>query len=146
MTPIDLGGAAKKAADTVAPGAADAGYAPAATEPEQAAVAGLLGAGGTQLSGLLEKFGSAGLGEQVQSWIGKGSNLPVSAEQIKSVLESDQLASLASKLGVSPDQAAEKVAGLLPGVIDKVTPDGIVPDPEELAGKLTGLLKQRSGA
>jgi uncharacterized protein YidB (DUF937 family) len=145
MAPMDLGGGAKKVAGDVAAGAAGA---PAGTEvtgaaPEEAVIGGLLGTGGTQLSGLMEKFGAAGLGEQAQSWVGKGSNLPVTADQIKSVLQSDQVAAVASKLGISPDQAADKIAGALPGIIDKVTPDGIVPDPDDLAGKLAGFAKQQ---
>jgi hypothetical protein len=30
---------------------------------------------------------------------------------------------------------------VLPGIVDKLTPDGIVPDPGALADKLTGLIK-----
>jgi len=104
-------------------------------------VTGLIGQGGQQLPSLLCKFGAGGLGDVAQSWVGKGANLPVSGEQIKSVLGSDAVSGIASKLGISPDQAASKVAGILPGVIDKLTPDGVVPDPEALSQKLTGLLK-----
>jgi uncharacterized protein YidB (DUF937 family) len=48
---------------------------------------------------------------------------------------------VASKLGVSPDEAAGKIAKVLPGIIDKLTPDGLVPDPGAIANKLTGLFK-----
>lgn len=145
MAAMDLGGAVKKAAGDVALGAAGgpAGMEATGVAPEEAVIGGLLGAGGSQLSGLMEKFGAAGLGDQARSWVGKGSNLPVTADQIKSVLESDQVANVASKLGISPDQAADKIAGVLPGIIDKVTPDGIVPDPDDLAGKLAGFVKQQ---
>ncbi len=40
------------------------------------------------LSGLLAKFDQAGLGEQVKSWIGTGSNLPISAQHVLEVLAS----------------------------------------------------------
>jgi uncharacterized protein YidB (DUF937 family) len=107
----------------------------------QSAIAGLLGQGGSALPGLLDKFHAGGLGDLAQSWVSKGANLPVSADQIKSVLGSDALQGIASKFGISPDDAAGKVAAMLPGVIDKLTPDGVVPDPQALAQKLTGFIK-----
>lgn len=91
---------------------------------------------------LLEKFKAGGLGNVTQSWVGKGANLPVSGDQIKAVLGFDAVSGIAAKLGVSTDAAASKVAGVLPQVIDKLTPDGIVPDPQALSQKLTGLLRR----
>ncbi|MCL5735681.1 MAG: YidB family protein [Actinobacteria bacterium] len=107
-----------------------------------AVVTNLMGEGGKQLPGLLEKFHAGGFGNLAQSWVGKGANLPVSADQIKSVLGSDAVAQIAAKLGISPDQAAAKVSAVLPQIIDKLTPDGVVPDPEAVSQKLIGLLKQ----
>lgn len=104
-------------------------------------VTALIGEGGSKLPALLEKFKAAGLGNLVQSWIGKGASLPVSGDQVKSVVGSDAISGIASKLGISSDQMASKIATLLPQLIDKLTPDGAVPDAEGLAKKLTGLLK-----
>jgi len=67
------------------------------------------------------------LGDLVQSWVGKGSNLPVSAEQIAHVLGNEQLAQLAGKLGIDPATLAQKLAQLLPNTVDNMTPDGVVP-------------------
>ncbi|MBR9978624.1 MAG: DUF937 domain-containing protein [Bacteroidetes bacterium] len=103
------------------------------------AIGGLLGGGGVQ--GLVEKFTKCGLGETVGSWIGTGSNLPISADQIKSVLGSDQVAAIAGKLGIDTDEAAGGLASLLPQVIDKLTPDGNVPDTPVDAGGIGGMLK-----
>ena len=89
------------------------------------------------------QLGAGGLGDTAASWVSKGSNLPVSADQIKTVLESDQVAAVAGKLGISEDAAAAKIADVLPGIIDKVTPDGVVPDPDALAANLTGLIKKQ---
>ena len=109
---------------------------------DESAISGLLGKGGEALPGLLDKFGAGGLGDAAQSWIGKGANLPVSGAQIKSVLGSDVVQSVATKLGISPDAAADKIADILPKVIDKLTPDGMVPDPQALADKITGLIQK----
>jgi uncharacterized protein YidB (DUF937 family) len=53
------------------------------------------------------------------------------------------VSSVASKLGISVDDAADKIAQFLPGIIDKLTPDGLAPHPDALADKLTGLLKDK---
>ncbi|GMU85565.1 MAG: hypothetical protein AMXMBFR48_08070 [Ignavibacteriales bacterium] len=76
------------------------------------------------LSGIVQMFNQAGLGEQVQSWIGKGENLPISPEQIKSVLSSDTLNSLAQTLGINASGAADMLSNFLPGVVDQMTPNG----------------------
>lgn len=106
-------------------------------------VGGLLANDGGQggLPGLVEKFNQAGLGETVQSWIGSGSNLPISAEQLQAVLGSDALAGIAAKLGVDPVQASGALAQLLPGLVDQLTPQGSAPA-EGLGknGDLMGLL------
>ncbi len=105
------------------------------------------GAGGG-LRGLVEKFNEAGLGEVVGSWIGKGDNLPVSAEQLKEVLGGDLLGKLAGQLGVDPAQASGQLADLLPGLVDQLTPQGVAPenglgDTGDLMGMLGGLLQQK---
>ncbi len=104
-------------------------------------VAGLLGNDGAQLPGLLKKLTTGGLGDLVQSWVSKGKNLPLSAAQVKSALDSKTLSGIAGQLGVSEDAAASKVAGALPQLINKLTPDGQVPDQQTLAQRLATLLK-----
>ncbi len=95
------------------------------------------------LSGLLGQFGAGGLGDIAESWVGKGDNKGISAAQIKTVLSSEEVQGVADKLGISPDMAADKLAEVLPGVVDKLTPDGVVPDPDALSDKLTGFLKSQ---
>lgn len=97
------------------------------------------------LSGLLQKLQDGGLGEQAASWVSTGQNLPVSGDQLKNILGGGQLGQIASQLGMSEDDAAGGLAGMLPQVIDKLTPDGQVPNNDLLAqgldmlkGKLFG--------
>ncbi|WP_312139183.1 YidB family protein [Brevundimonas sp.] len=78
--------------------------------------------GGVQV--LTQKLGAGGLGDMAASWIGKGGNLPISAEQIEGVMGSGPIGDFAKRLGVSPQQAAGVIAMALPMVIDKLTPDG----------------------
>ncbi len=88
-------------------------------------VLGLLQGGG--LSGLVEKFESQGLGHIVSSWIGTGQNLPISLDQLQSVLGADRLKSMAQGAGVDVSQLGSTLSGLLPQIVDKLTPDGIIP-------------------
>jgi len=97
------------------------------------------------LNGLIQKFNQAGLSEHVQSWIGRGENLPISAEQITSVLGDGAIGKIANKLGIDPSQLSGQLSQLLPGMIDKLTPHGVSPEgglgsSGELMGLLGGLL------
>lgn len=75
------------------------------------------------LASLKEKFDASGLGDKVQSWISSGENLSVSPEEIKSAL-GDNLGGIAEKMGTSVDDAAAKLSETLPGMVDKLTPNG----------------------
>ena len=79
------------------------------------------------LSGLLQQFHDKGLGSLVTSWVSTGQNLPISADQIQHVLGSEQVKELAAKAGISPDVASSHLAEFLPMLIDKLTPNGQVP-------------------
>ncbi len=94
------------------------------------------------LSGLIEKFKTNGLGEIVSSWVSTGSNLPVSAEQISSALGADSIQDIAGKIGVSGDQVSSSLAGLLPQLIDQLTPDGKVPEGNALSANLTSIAQK----
>ncbi len=76
------------------------------------------------LGGLMDKFRQGGLGDVVQSWIGKGENLPVSAEQIQQALGSETLKNIAGKFGVDPQQASETLSKYLPDLVHSMTPEG----------------------
>jgi uncharacterized protein YidB (DUF937 family) len=98
------------------------------------------GAGG--LGGLLEKLGQSGLGAQAQSWVGPGQNMSIQPGAIRDVFGSGGLAAIAQQAGLSEDDAADGLAQLLPEVVNHVTPQGRVPDGNELEATLAGLLKQ----
>lgn len=76
------------------------------------------------LQGLIDQFSQAGLAQHVQSWIGTGSNLPVSGADIAKAFSGGQLAQIASQLGLDQGQAADSLAQDLPGMVDKLTPNG----------------------
>jgi uncharacterized protein YidB (DUF937 family) len=80
------------------------------------------------LTGVLEKFKSSGLGQQAESWVGTGANLPISPNQISQVLGNTNLGELAAKLGLPEGTANSGLADMLPQLIDKLTPQGQVPE------------------
>jgi uncharacterized protein YidB (DUF937 family) len=105
-----------------------------------AAITRLLG-GGNGLQGIMSKLHANGMGEQVKSWVSTGQNMPVSGADIKHVVDQQQLAQLAEQRGMSPDQMADQVAQALPGVVDKATPEGQVPQQGSSMDSLMGILK-----
>jgi uncharacterized protein YidB (DUF937 family) len=93
------------------------------------------------LQGLVQNFHNNGLGSVVSSWVGQGANSPVTAEQIHAVLGSDQVRALAARAGISPDEAGNAIAQILPGIVDKLTPNGQVPEHNNVMEMVGGLLQ-----
>jgi uncharacterized protein YidB (DUF937 family) len=93
------------------------------------------------LEGLTKEFTKKGLGETVNSWIGTGQNLPISPDQVASVLGQSKIKSLAEKAGVSPDEISGGLAHLFPEIIDSLTPNGSIPDNDTLSKGLGSLKK-----
>ncbi|OPY71958.1 MAG: hypothetical protein A4E63_01395 [Syntrophorhabdus sp. PtaU1.Bin050] len=93
------------------------------------------------LSGLIEQFTNKGLGDAVSSWVSTGENQPVSGEQIEQMLGSEKIQEIAQNLGISGADASGGFAALLPQIIDKLTPEGTVPEGGILEQGI-GLLKK----
>ena len=85
----------------------------------------LSGMGG--YDGVLNKLNQAGLGNVVSSWIGKGSNLPISASQIQAALGDEHIRALATSFGIPIDQVAGMLAQHLPAAVDQASPNGTLP-------------------
>lgn len=92
------------------------------------------------LGGLLAAFERNGLGHVAQSWVGTGQNLPVSPEQLQQVLGGDLLGGLAQQLGISPQQASSGLADVLPQLVDRLTPQGSVPQGQLDVGSIMSAL------
>jgi uncharacterized protein YidB (DUF937 family) len=100
------------------------------------------GAAGGGLPALLQQFEAAGLGAHVQSWVGGGENMPISAEQVASALPADKLEAWAQQLGVPPETVPALLAHVLPHAVDQATPDGTAA-PEAVATPNFGALVGR---
>ncbi len=93
-------------------------------------------------AGLVETFKSKGLGDVMSSWISTGKNLPISPDQIKQVLGSDIVQQIAGKAGLSKDAVSQHLSELLPQLIDKLTPNGKLPDAGQI-GEALNMLKNK---
>jgi uncharacterized protein YidB (DUF937 family) len=93
------------------------------------------------ISGLVQQFHDKGLGDVINSWVSTGKNLPISADQIKSVLSNEHLQAFAAKARISPDVASAKIAEVLPMIMDRLTPNGQVPTQNGLLATGMNMLK-----
>ncbi|HAJ47026.1 MAG TPA: hypothetical protein DCL54_10645 [Alphaproteobacteria bacterium] len=105
----------------------------------------VLGAQGGGLNGLIDKFNQAGMGEMIKAWVSTGPNPEISADQLRNVLGNDTVGAMAKQLGIDPSAAMGQLSAILPGLVDKMTPDGVVPPQTDLQGQLGGLLGQLLG-
>lgn len=79
------------------------------------------------LSSLFQNAQSLGLGQIVQSWIGNGTNQPIASSQLEGLLGQNRINQLASRAGVPPAVASAALSRVLPVVVDKLTPQGRLP-------------------
>jgi uncharacterized protein YidB (DUF937 family) len=96
--------------------------------------------GNAGLGGLVQAFQGKGMGDLISSWISTGPNPSVSESQITDVLGKDTIDQFANKAGVPAAAAGGLLASLLPAVIDRLTPQGHVPEANSLDSMLGGLL------
>jgi uncharacterized protein YidB (DUF937 family) len=80
------------------------------------------------LLGLISAFESAGLGHIAQSWIGNGTNLPVSSGQLASVFGQDRVNQMAGQAGMKPMDFLSQLSQHLPNAVNGITPEGRLPD------------------
>ena len=94
------------------------------------------------LGGLLQSFQQNGLGHLVESWIGTGQNLPVSADQIRNTLGTDATARIAQATGIPQAEVEGHLTAVLPQLIDHLTPNGQLPPQGDLRSMLTNVAQR----
>jgi uncharacterized protein YidB (DUF937 family) len=110
-------------------GAGRSASAPSQPKADEGTGGGLLGG----LGGLLDKLQKGGLSDAANSWVGTGQNTPVSPAQLGSALGPDIIKTLAQRSGLSEEEITRQLSQVLPGVVDKLTPQGRVPTLAELS-------------
>jgi uncharacterized protein YidB (DUF937 family) len=99
----------------------------------QAVVAMLSDSKSGGLGGLLRRFDQHGLGDVASSWVGTGQNQPISPEAVERAIGHDRVTQIAQQANVPPAQAPSLLAALLPVLIDRMTPQGRVPEQSQLS-------------
>ena len=98
-----------------------------------AARAGGTGAAIGGLGGLIERFRRSGHGDVMDSWIGTGANRPLRPDQLAAALGPDGIDELERETGMPRQDLLSELSRVLPGVVDKLTPHGRMPDRDEMA-------------
>ena len=88
------------------------------------------------LGGLLSKLEQGGLGSAANSWVGSGQNQPVSPGQLGTALGPTIIKTLAQRSGMSEEELTKQLSQVLPGLVDKLTPNGRMPTAAELSQKM----------
>jgi uncharacterized protein YidB (DUF937 family) len=96
------------------------------------------------LRGLTGSFQKQGMEDIINSWIGTGKNMPISPDQILKALGNDRLRGYSDRAGIPQDEISGDLASLLPEIIDKLTPQGRIPDSSLLEEELKEMKKKIS--
>jgi uncharacterized protein YidB (DUF937 family) len=139
-------GSAPRPAPAPAPGNVTAGMPGGAgggmSDLLKGGLGGLLagGAAGSILSGglgdLLNQFQQKGLGDKADSWVSNGPNKQVAPGDLANALGADQIEHLTSQSGLSREELLQGLSQYLPDVVNHLTPDGRVPNENELSGRI----------
>ncbi|TIL53709.1 MAG: DUF937 domain-containing protein, partial [Mesorhizobium sp.] len=73
------------------------------------------------LGDILERLRNAGAGDQVDSWVGTGSNRPVPRDQVEKAIDPQTLSDLAEQTGLSREELLDRLTSELPDAVDKLT-------------------------
>ena len=87
---------------------------------------------GGGLGGLVDQFRRNGLEDIMKSWVGTGQNQAISPDQLQRALGGDTVDDLAAQTGLPQDDLLAQLSRVLPGVVDKLTPTGQLPDDQDL--------------
>jgi uncharacterized protein YidB (DUF937 family) len=98
--------------------------------------------GNKGLQGITSQMSDHGMDQQVQSWVGRGDNEPVSGTQVQQAVDPAKLQQVAQHTGMSPEDVSDHVARALPSIVDEATPDGQMPSQDPLTSKSPSLLKR----
>lgn len=87
---------------------------------------GLIGGQQNGVAGFLNKFRTAGLNSEVESWLGKTDGTSLSAPQMEQAL-GGSIGDIAGKLGLNRNIVGAALGYALPKVIGMLTPGGVIP-------------------
>jgi uncharacterized protein YidB (DUF937 family) len=92
------------------------------------------------LQKVIGELEASGLGDRTASWLGRGANVPISGTEVQHAVGGATLTAIAGRLGVSESEAADDVAEALPQLVDGLSPEGTLPDEDEIDAALRRIL------
>ncbi|MER9316501.1 YidB family protein [Mesorhizobium sp. M0659] len=102
---------------------------PAPTGTTASGDGGLLGG----LGGLLDKLKTAGQGNVADSWVGTGQNQPINANDLGKAIGPQVIREIAQRTGLDEQELLKQLSTALPGIVDRLTPNGQVPQQHQVA-------------
>src|SRR6185295_2995273 len=104
---------------------------PAGTQPQSGSIlddiANKFGAGDA-LRQVLDRFKAAGSGDKVDSWVKQGPSQPIQPHEVEAAIDPETLDALSKQTGLSREELLRRLANELPDAVDKMTPEGRLPD------------------
>jgi uncharacterized protein YidB (DUF937 family) len=83
------------------------------------------------LGDLLRRFQANGHGDTAQSWVETGSNKQIAPSELEEALGPERVQWLVEQTGMSKEELMTGLSAKLPDAVDKLTPEGRLPSPEE---------------
>lgn len=84
--------------------------------------------GHSGLHDLLDRLARHGLGDIASSWVSTGPNLPITSIQLANALGDLSVDGFARAASLPREVVIDRLVGILPLVVDRLTPDGVIPD------------------
>ncbi len=97
------------------------------------------GGDGMGLSRLLDQFKGAGMGDKAESWVSSGENQPLDPDEVEKAIGSERLAQMSKQTGESVGALKTDLSKMIPDAVNKLTPDGKMPNPGDLMNMVKGL-------
>jgi uncharacterized protein YidB (DUF937 family) len=85
------------------------------------------------LGGLLDKLRNAGHGNAADSWVGTGQNQPINANDLGAAIGPQIIREIAQRTGLDEQELLKQLSTALPGIVDRLTPNGQVPQQHQVA-------------
>ncbi len=93
---------------------------------------GLAGNGiGAALGDLVAQFRSSGQAEAAESWVSTDANRPMNVDEMEAALGAETIDELSQKTGLPRAELLLRLNAALPDVVNRLTPDGRLPNPDE---------------
>lgn len=93
------------------------------------------------MNDVLSKLRETGHGRQVDSWVGTGQNEPIEPSALERALGRERVENMANHSGMSVQQLLPLLAQYLPMLVDRMTPNGQVPQQGGVMGALRNIFR-----